>query len=234
VLANAIKRTGLDLKVPGQHIDTLKLARAALAKPKEAGSHTLGTCYKDATGLELKDAHDALADAVAVARVWEWLVTEQGADGRLQVETPAAARFASHLSLVTSQGPPLPPLPLSPLRSGSTGRGKAAAVKKKPAAKDLPPDSLLAIHGLGAGTEAKLGELHGITTVSELREAIAQGLHSKQASPDRVAWVGGEEEGGRQTCIGGCKRWLKESGLRLHPGSRHKIAEWLCGERAAH
>lgn len=233
VLTNAISRTGSDWELPGRHVDTLKLARAALAKPaRQAGSHTLGTLYAEATGETLGDsAHDALADAIAVARVWKWLVCERGADHRVPAETLC---FESHLALVASQGPPVKPW---------QRRSSGSSSKKKPAAKDLPAGSLLAIAGLGEGTEAKLHQV-GITTVSDLREAIARdsgtanfvpsfwGLPAQEASQrSSVMWVGGEDEGARKACIGGCKRWLKQAtGLRLHPGSRHKIAEWLCSD----
>lgn len=78
-------------------IDTLELARRALPRrPRGAdglGPHTLGSLYFTASGGEsLAGAHDALADAQALALVWKWLVTDVGADGRSTAWTmPAAA-----------------------------------------------------------------------------------------------------------------------------------------------
>ena len=223
VLANAIERIGVNFTLPGHHVDTLKLARAALTTPRKAGSHTLGTVYEEATGQLLGGAaHDAVGDAMAVAQVWQWLIRERGADPRVPVETPDRERFASHLALVARHGPPQSSI----VSSGSRG--------KKPT-KGLPPGSLLAINGLGAVTEAKLKEMYDIDTVSKLREAIARGHEGTRATPNfiphwwglssqpnpqhDVAWVGGDHEGAHKACVGGCKRWLMQSGLRLHPGS---------------
>ncbi|KAH8054702.1 exonuclease [Aureococcus anophagefferens] len=58
--------------------DTLPLAREAFPDRRGPGSHTLGRLFSDATGGPLGGAHDALADARAVAEVWPWLVERRG------------------------------------------------------------------------------------------------------------------------------------------------------------
>lgn len=55
-------------------IDTLSLARSALPGRRWEGSqgpYTLGRLYEDASGRSLDGAHDALADAEALAVVWK-------------------------------------------------------------------------------------------------------------------------------------------------------------------
>lgn len=66
-------------------IDTLVLARKALPRRSRGsdglGPHTLSSLYRTASGgRTLEGAHDALADAEALACVWKWLVEHAGAD----------------------------------------------------------------------------------------------------------------------------------------------------------
>ena len=90
-------------------LDTLPLARSALPhRPYvqgRAGPYTLGALYSSATGgATLDGAHDALADAEALATVWKWLVADSGADGaslrwaaHLREDASADVRFQTHL-----------------------------------------------------------------------------------------------------------------------------------------
>eukprot|EP01043_Picozoa_sp_COSAG02_P001941 COSAG02_NODE_43_length_45989_cov_93.430181_12_plen_232_part_00 len=57
------------LEASAHTVDTLHLARVALKAEKAVSSHTLENLYQLATGTSLDDAHDALADAKAVATV---------------------------------------------------------------------------------------------------------------------------------------------------------------------
>ena len=57
------------------HVDTLVLARAALPKRFGPGSHSLARLHDDAGEGPIADAHDAIADARALGKVWRWLVT---------------------------------------------------------------------------------------------------------------------------------------------------------------
>ena len=50
-------------------MDTLRLAKTALQPNKTVRSHTLSDLYQLAAGAPLAGAHDALADAKAVATV---------------------------------------------------------------------------------------------------------------------------------------------------------------------
>ena len=75
--------------------DTLPLAREAFPDRRGPGSHTLGRLFSDATGGPLGGAHDALADARAVAEVWPWLVERRGEAWDDHLAALAAPRAAA-------------------------------------------------------------------------------------------------------------------------------------------
>lgn len=68
------------------HVDTLLLARKDLPQrarmPRGSKPYTLGSLYESASPSQsnLDNAHDALADAEALALVWRWLVEDKGVD----------------------------------------------------------------------------------------------------------------------------------------------------------
>ena len=67
-LHHTLKRLRLSLPDKVAHfVDTLQLARDTDFTPPPPPNHKLGTLYRRATGMDITNAHDALADARAVA-----------------------------------------------------------------------------------------------------------------------------------------------------------------------
>ena len=129
--------------------DTLPLAREAFPDRRGVGSHTLGRLYADASGgAPLGDAHDALADARAVAKVWPWLVGQRGAD------------WDDYLSRVVADPTSATGACADQLRDAASSTTTTAKATKKPAAKRRasprkaaapppPPEALESLPGVG-------------------------------------------------------------------------------------
>jgi DNA polymerase III epsilon subunit-like protein/predicted flap endonuclease-1-like 5' DNA nuclease len=91
-------------------VDTLTLARESMPRRTSdghSGSYTLGSLYRAASrGASLVGAHDAMADAQALALVWRWLVEDVGADSTTR-------DFQNHLQSIgyglPRASPPPPP-----------------------------------------------------------------------------------------------------------------------------
>jgi DNA polymerase III epsilon subunit-like protein len=153
-------------------VDTLQLARAALPKRRPPvvglGPYTLGSLYYSASGGEsLEGAHDALADADALAKVWRWLIEEAGADStstRWAPPPPAAVEqpsFQAHLQFHGYHMRPPPrrlsgDMPRATTGKGANSHGGAAASTKgsanavaAPSAPASSLDSLTRIAGIG-------------------------------------------------------------------------------------
>ena len=91
-------------------VDTLTLARESMPRRTSdghSGSYTLGSLYRAASrGASLVGAHDAMADAQALAHVWSWLVEVVGAYSKTR-------DFQNHLQSIVyglpRASPPPPP-----------------------------------------------------------------------------------------------------------------------------
>ena len=91
-------------------VDTLTLARESMPRRTSdghSGPYTLGSLYRAASrGASLVGAHDAMADAQALAHVWRWLVEDVGADSTTR-------DFQNHLQSIgyglPRASPPPPP-----------------------------------------------------------------------------------------------------------------------------
>ena len=150
-------------------VDTLPLARQVLSTDALKNGANLSALFQQATGTPLADAHDALIDAKALAKVWLWLVQHQSAD-------PRSAVFEDYLACIHMDGPALKPGACG--RKTTTQKKKKKKKKKKKSAEEMWPDELQSLAGLGPVIEAQLREL-GVDTVTELRDTIAKaGLES--------------------------------------------------------
>ena len=147
-------------------VDTLSLARTAMpgrrSNVEREGPYTLSSLYRAASGGgQLLGAHDALADAEALALVWKWLIEDVGADA-------ATSDFQDHLQRI---GYPSPKdARQAPAPSGLT---PPAPRKRAPLAASATTEagdgSLLRISGVGPKLKSRLVK-HGIKTIGELEE----------------------------------------------------------------
>ena len=176
------------LQAPRAHfVDTLSLARAALPGRRSDGGHgpyTLASLYRAAhpSGAPLANAHDALADADALALVWLWLVEKQQAD-------PSAAEFQEHLQQIGYGAVP-PERKSTPRASGA----KVARVRAAPATATGDESGGLSHGGSGddsvmrvAGIGPKLASLlatKSIHTYGDLERA----WHQRARSPQKMVY----------------------------------------------
>jgi len=168
-------------------VDTLPLARAALRpRPRYTrgapGPFTLGALFERASprGGALEGAHDALVDAEALARVWRWLIEEQGADAAsaawaasaATAGQPSLAPFQAHLQY---RGYGLEPATrTAPAAPSSSGAGDASRAARRPSTpRGGGADSLERVAGIGPALSKKLNS-KGIGTYDELERAWAQ------------------------------------------------------------
>lgn len=149
-------------------VDTLTLGRALSAEVCPDGA-SLGALFQQATGTPLEGAHDALADAKALAKVWVWLVQDQSAD-------PRSAVFEDYLACVYTD-----------VQSKMAAAGNAAAPRKRRSAEELGLDELQSLSGLGPKIDTQLREL-GINTVTELVDTIAKARRAGE-SVTVFAWL---------------------------------------------
>lgn len=169
-------------------VDTLKMARAGLpgryakhpygVKP---GPYTLGALYKDAhpDGASLENAHDALVDAQALARVWRWLVDEQSADKRsTQWEGGQllGSAFQAHLQF---HGYQLQPPPAAAAAASSSSGGRASARARAAHQENAKAASRAIRHRDDSGRTSSAGGGNCLTRVPGIGPTLAQKLSSK-------------------------------------------------------
>ncbi|EOD15328.1 hypothetical protein EMIHUDRAFT_211484 [Emiliania huxleyi CCMP1516] len=149
----------------------------------------LRRCVRDATGgpspllsepRAAFGAHDALVDAEALARVWRWLIEEQGADAAsaawaasaATAGQPSLAPFQAHLQY---RGYGLEPATrTAPAAPSSSGAGDASRAARRPSTpRGGDADSLERVAGIGPALSKKLNS-KGIGTYDELERAWAQ------------------------------------------------------------
>ena len=171
-------------------VDTLPMARVALPGRRRGadglGPHTLGSLFRSATGgATLEGAHDALADAEALAVVWRWLVEEAGADKPSTAW--AAARggstrrspFQDHLQyhgyrmqevLGGAEDEAKPSRARTNGPAAREARSKTSKGPASPPASDEELQSLMTVPGVGAYLAKRLyGQ--GIRTYEDLERA---------------------------------------------------------------
>ena len=155
-------------------VDTLSMARSAMPRrAKELGwsarPYTLGSLYQSISGESLEGAHDALVDTEALARVWRWLVEEQGADA---LSTDGAAATLSHFQAhLQYHGYPQqrPRRSAVAERAAKQTAGKAASRAIRGGAADGAVGSdLTRVPGIGPALAQRLSK-KGIGTYDELR-----------------------------------------------------------------
>ena len=138
--------------------DTLPLARRVLPRGSRSTDHKLSTLFELCAGERLVDAHDALGDARAVARIWPWLATNGTGDVEM---------FRAHLEAATR--PSRGELSTKRAKRRVFGDGSSSSTRRS-AASATPVctrDPVTVIPGIAARSAAQLKQV-GITDVSEL------------------------------------------------------------------
>ena len=193
------------------YADTLPLARKQLPRGGRVVDHKLGTLYHLCTGNDLTDAHDALGDARAVAKIWPWLVTKGSNDALL---------FNAHLDAATAPAAPSKRV-AARAASGAVLRSDTVAA---PPTLPSASDAVTAIPGVAARSAAQLKGA-GVETCGELVAAwracgankfefkrwLPSGMH-RMVKAKLGAWIAlhgssvgadGEAGGGRRGRFGG-------------------------------
>jgi len=172
------------------HVDTLSMARAALPGRSGPGSYTLGRLHADADAGSIEAAHDALADARALATVWQWLVTNHAAvDGegatdeaggrrsfqqylqrtgyREEASVPSVSARPSTGRNLTRRGSGArnPVVDHVKSRQGKSSRGKSSPVEELIVSDDL---DVISFPGVGEKLAARLRSM-GILSVGDLK-----------------------------------------------------------------
>lgn len=159
------------------HVDTLAMARAALPGRSGPGSYTLGRLHADADAGSIEAAHDALADARALATVWQWLVTNHAAvDGEGAADEAGGRRSFQQYLQVTGyrEGSSATPTPSTRRSLSKRARGArnpvVGQVSSTPVEGLVVSDDLdvISFPGVGEKLAARLRSM-GIVSVGDLK-----------------------------------------------------------------
>ena len=195
------------------YADTLPLARSVLPRGGRVKDHKLGTLYELCAGEPLVDAHDALGDARAVARIWPWLATKGTGDAELFREHLADAVRPPRRSVWDDASDAAADLHAAAAGASSSPAARSASLRRTSSARTTTStvrasDPLTAIPGVAKRSAGQLQRGKGLTTVGDLVE-----VWSERCGADK-----------RQM-----RAWLPGN---LHPMVAAKIGVW-CEEHAA-
>mmetsp|Transcript_41963 Transcript_41963/g.89584 ORF Transcript_41963/g.89584 Transcript_41963/m.89584 type:complete len:393 (-) Transcript_41963:272-1450(-) len=203
----------------GHLIDSLALARHALAARRGPGSHTLGRLYADATGERLAGAHDALADAAALGVVWRWLVEERGADHRVD-EASTLSLFQQHLQLCVQAAaqPNLGACPPwgSPNRSAPPSTAVAALRRES----NKLPATVASVKRSTSAANASATDVDRLTALPGVGSFTARRLRKKGITSEEDLLLKLKQVGGDPARLRG---WLIKALPGAHPASLSKL-----------
>ena len=184
-----------------RHVDTLQLARATCPGRVGPGSYTLGRLHADADEGAIEDAHDALVDARALAKVWRWLATRDVLTSEAAPAESGALRQRAFQAYLQRLGHD--PAPSAAPARGASAQNALAAPKRRGPAKaskatrigaksDAPRPALcdestavIEFPGVGKKLAARL-EGKGIRSVADLKLM----WHEKGSSRTKVgSWL---------------------------------------------
>ena len=151
-------------------------------------SHKLGCLYHSAAGVPLDGAHDALADADALATVWKWLIEEKAADPRAG---SGSGSFQAHLQTTAyriAAASPARPTATATAAAPSAGAGAVGGAEgggfgAKPGATDARRG------GEGSSGKSGGGMGAGVGAASRSKEAGSVAAAPSPASPGASAGV---------------------------------------------